>query len=138
MTDTGSENTTDMEELDAVSSEAICESLRTQIQGFAEVSDTVDSTFRSLLRKVKHAELWTAETLELTPKPPAAKWLTAHGWTRETILFTEFLELFFRTARTLNLENQSLHLEKEEADLFHVSEEVSIYELLQNLPHVFA
>lgn len=135
---TESEPSSELEDLDSTSSESICESLRTQMQALAETSRDVEGQMRTILRKVKHADLWDAEQLPLTPKAPMARWLKAHGWKEPTIPFSEFLQRFFDAAKALDIENQSLHLEKVEADLFQVGTEVTIYALLRNLPLVFA
>jgi hypothetical protein len=127
----------ELDELDSSSTDEICESLREQMNSLAASSEVVDSTFRTILRKVRHADPW-AENLELTPKLATARWLKKHEWTEKTITLVEFLSLLFKNAMTLDIENQTLHFKKEEADLFKVDTEVSIYKLLQNLPIAFA
>jgi hypothetical protein len=127
----------ELDELDSSSTGEICETLREQMNSLAASSEIVDSTFRTILRKVRHADPW-AENLELTPKATTARWLKARGWTEKTIPFMDFLNLLFKSAVALDIETQTLHFKKEEADLFKVDTEVSIYKLLQNLPIVFA
>ncbi len=139
MTEIVSSSETELEDLENTSSaESLCEALRAQMVQLAAASEEVDTQVRRILRKVKHADVWTAETLKLTPKPHTKKWLGARGWTEPTIELGEFLSLFYSAATALDIENQSLHLEKAEADLFQVSSPVSIYALLRNLPLVFA
>lgn len=128
----------DLEDLDTTSVESLCETLRTQIQALAATSKEVDTQFRTVLRKVKHADLWTAETLDLTPKAKTKAWLAEHGWTETTIQLGQFLTLFFEAANYLDLETQTLSLRPREAQLFQVGQIVSIYTLLRNLPLVFA
>ncbi len=129
------ESSTDLEDLETTTAETLCEALRTQMAELAEVSETVDTQVRRILRKVKHAE--KTEILKLTPKPQTKEWLESHGWTEASIELDQFLSLFYSAATALDIENQSLHLEKAEADLFHVSSPVSVYALLRNLPLVF-
>lgn len=131
-------DTEDLEDLDTTSVESLCETLRTQIQALAKTSKEVDAQFRTVLRKVKHADLWAAETLDLTPKAKTKAWLAEHGWTETTIQLGQFLTLFFQAANYLDLETQTLSLGPREAQLFQVGQIVSIYGLLRNLPLVFA
>ena len=129
---------TELDDLDTVSAESICADLSKQIHALAAESEKVDTQFRTILRKVKHADVWEGETLVLTPKPTALRWLKAHGWTGTTISYSEFLRLFFASAQSLDLEAQCLCLNPPEATLFHVEQTVTIYQLLRNLPLVFA
>ncbi len=129
---------TELEELDTVSAESLCADLSQQIQALAAAAEKVDTDFRVILRKVRHADVWDGETLELTPKPAAAAWLKAHGYTGHTISFAEFITLFFRAAVALDMETQSLTLHPEEASLFCLGPEATVYEVLRNLPLVFA
>ncbi len=129
---------TELDELDTVSAESICVELSKQIHALAAESEKVDTQFRTILRKVKHADLWDGETLVLTPKPVTVRWLKAHGWTEPTIPYLEFLRLFFASAQNLDLEAQSLTLNPAEAALFHVQQTATIYQVLRNLPLVFA
>ncbi len=129
---------TELEELDTVSAESLCAELSQQIHALATAAEKVDTDFRVILRKVRHADVWDGETLELTPKPAAAAWLKAHGYTDPKILFSDFITLFFRAAVALDMETQCLTLHPEEASLFCLGSEATVYEVLRNLPLVFA
>jgi hypothetical protein len=127
----------ELDELDSVSTESICTSLVEQIHLLATAAEQVDTQFRTILRKVKHADVWDGDTLELTPKPGTATWLKEHGWTQPTIPFADFFTLFLKTAAALDIDQQRLCLHTAEAEMFHVGKDVSIYEVLRNLPLVF-
>jgi hypothetical protein len=128
---------TELEDLDTVSAESICAELSSQIHALASSAEQIDAQFRVILRKVKHADVWDGETLELTPKPAAAAWLKAHGYAGSTIPYSEFITLFFSEAVALDIETQVICLKSEEAALFGVGAEATLYELLRNLPLVF-
>jgi hypothetical protein len=128
---------TELEDLDTVSAESICAELSSQIHALASSAEQIDAQFRVILRKVKHADVWDGETLELTPKPAAAAWLKTHGYAGSTIPYSEFITLFFSEAVALDIETQVICLKSEEAALFGVGAEATLYELLRNLPLVF-